>query len=94
MRWNYEREAPDFSVSSIKVFPNPTTQGLWIELNEEIGMSDIFFIDTKGEKWKLPVSIFHKDTLFYISTKTLPSGIYFLRIEASAKALTIPIIKR
>ncbi|HOE58767.1 MAG: succinylglutamate desuccinylase/aspartoacylase family protein [Bacteroidales bacterium] len=85
---------PDFSVSSIKVFPNPTTQGLWIELNEEIGMSDIFFIDTKGEKWKLPVSIFHKDTLFYISTKTLPSGIYFLRIEASAKALTIPIIKR
>lgn len=94
INFSIDLNVPHLSISSIKVYPNPTTQGFWLELNEEINISDIFLINSKGEKWKLSVNTLQSDSLFYISIETLTAGIYFLRIETLQQALTIPIIKR
>lgn len=81
----------NFEVNSVKIFPNPTTDVLNIELADFNSDSNILIHNQLGQK-----IIFDKinSAEYQISLESLTSGIYFYTIRSSGKKYQGKIIKK
>lgn len=80
------------SVSDLKVFPNPATQTLSIQLADEIPNLKIKLFNVLGELKKELTTQYAREVNLDVSE--LNPGIYFLQVRANDKNLTHKIIKQ
>ena len=66
----------DKTTRGIKVFPNPASEYISLELGNDMDIYLIELIDSQGKIWKSIKQIYSKR----ISLKNIPSGLYYLRI--------------
>jgi hypothetical protein len=74
----------------ISIYPNPTTGELKID-NGELRIENIFVFDMVGKK-----VMEHKGenvTLHKIDLSTLPTGVYFVRIQTANEVITQKVIR-
>ena len=75
-------------LEGVQVFPNPTVDALQIKLPEN-GQSTIHLTSVDGRR-VFSDNTFNRD--YILERNGLPSGIYFLRIEANAKIKTMKVV--
>jgi len=75
-------------LEGVQVFPNPTVDLIEIKLPED-GKSTIYLTSTDG---KAVFTDTTADRNYILQRNGLPSGIYFLRVEANAKIKTLKVV--
>jgi hypothetical protein len=78
---------------NVRIYPNPTTENLFISLGE---MNDEKVrIEILDESGRMIESIFdgtHKVNQLYHATLNIPAGTYFCKIITSNKIITKPLV--
>jgi hypothetical protein len=74
-------------LDDVRIYPNPTLDILYIDLNEELKNSRIDIIDQKG------ALILSRKAEAEFNVSNLPSGIYFLRINTLADSYFYKFVK-
>ncbi|WP_235299809.1 T9SS type A sorting domain-containing protein [Portibacter marinus] len=71
----------------VKIFPNPTSSMLVIEIDKEIeGQFDLILFDSSGNQiWKMEPT--YTGSKFYKDLESLPSGSYILSISKQNKSI-------
>ena len=77
--------------ASIKVYPNPADDKIFIELDEQFATANVEIIDMTG---RVVMRRELKTNNGYIVINNLESGVYTLRVSLSDKVMTTRIIKR
>ena len=80
---------PTFESNEVLVYPNPVRDNLYIDTTVTSEVSIILY-DISG-KIMISEKLAKKSNV--IDMKTVPSGVYFLKVNASAKSATYKIIK-
>jgi hypothetical protein len=81
-------EVADFTNESVKLFPNPVTDGFRINGVEDNATITLF--DLSGKKW-LSKELFEKEC---ISVASFPKGVYLLRISSKDGIIEKRLIKK
>ena len=79
----------DFSLSSISLYPNPTTSVLNISNNNNLDIKNISVVDVNGRTVKNQAG-----SLTQINVSDLNAGVYFVTIEAAEGKTTKKFIKQ
>lgn len=80
----------DFLASEVKVFPNPVSTNLNVEIR---GNTDSIALDLFDVTGKLVIQKSISDNSISLNMKSLPQGIYFLKVSSSEKTGTYKIVK-
>jgi hypothetical protein len=80
----------EFLASEVKVFPNPVSSNLNIEINSN---SDSIALDLYNVTGKLVLQKAMSNEAFSLNMKNLPQGIYFLQVSSSKKTGIYKIVK-
>ncbi|MDR2921669.1 MAG: CotH kinase family protein [Tannerella sp.] len=86
---NDDTQVPSISKQNIKIYPNPVTDLLWVEVEENADL--IISIYSMTGQLLIQQPIQHQS---FISLKNLSQGIYFYRIESSNASYSGKIIKK
>jgi hypothetical protein len=78
----------DFSLSSVKIYPNPTVSYWTIQSEQNIDKAEL--IDITG---KIIQSIVPNQTNFTLDASNISSGIYYLKLTSSLNSMVQKIIK-
>ncbi|GAB5538395.1 MAG: hypothetical protein Salg2KO_04980 [Salibacteraceae bacterium] len=84
----------DFKSVSVKVWPNPTTDFVTIDFDQNAGVYDLILLDQAGQLVKSQSAI--GDSQYRLEMRSLASGSYFLNIVSTqdrARRNTYQIIK-
>jgi len=89
---NFEKEVGigKFKPTNIKIYPNPTTGQLKIE-SEEMRIENVEIFDVFGKKILSKKFLMSPETVINISH--LPTGVYFVRIQAEASEVIKKVLK-
>ena len=79
----------NYVVNKIDVFPNPVMNELFIQSHEEIFKIDVFSVN----RTHISVPIFINSGLSKIDTRTLPQGLYFIKIEFNEQVINRKFLK-
>ncbi len=75
----------------IRVYPNPTSNGIWIDMDGEKGKkTHVSLLDTRG---KSLVETTRSNSKFYMDIKPFEKGVYYLKIESGTKLKTFRILR-
>jgi len=80
---------PNFELSKLSVFPNPTNNTLNFNIGDSTSISDISIIDVTGKVFKAKFDLNTKT----IDVSDLQSGVYFVRFASEGQSLTKKFIK-
>ena len=78
-------------VDEIRIYPNPSSNICYIELNDLEPIKYLSITDTKGKTLLSKVFNFHEVQL---DISLLKSGLYFIRIETPTKTFIKRLIKK
>ncbi len=81
----------DSDLNGVQVYPNPVAENLIIKADDLQKIKSVMLFDILGKE--LAVSIEKNTNYFQLLVKTLPKGIYFLRIFSSEGSKTIKLFK-
>ena len=85
--------APNLQGSTLRVYPNPATDRLWIESENLISKSPVVSIfDITGRK--VQVKNIHRNNRIELDVSNLLKGIYFIDVKTSTERNTIKLIKK
>lgn len=76
--------------SDVKVFPNPVTDKLYVEVGESSETITLDLFDISG---KLVLKSQSSSLSTFINMKDLPSGVYFLKVSTTEKSGTFKVAK-
>jgi hypothetical protein len=79
----------NYAVNKTGVFPNPVINELFIQSDEEIFKIDVFSVN----RTHISVPIFIDSGLSKIDTRTLPRGLYFIKIEFNEQVINRKFLK-
>ena len=74
-----------------KVFPNPSSDNLRINVDERYSIEGISFIDIKGKKHN-PKNITRNSTYTDVNISNLDEGIYILNIQVDKEVLKVKVV--
>ena len=74
-----------------KVFPNPSSNNLRINVDERYSIEDISFIDIKGKKHN-PKNVTRNSTYTDVNISNLDEGIYILNIQVDKEVLKVKVV--
>lgn len=80
------------NTEAIKIYPNPTDDGIYIELDEQISKGKISITDELGRK-VYETSIFNNDNIYLPEVKSMNPGIYHISIYAEDQIFTQRFVK-
>jgi hypothetical protein len=78
-------------LNNLQVYPNPVTDNLIVKCDDLQKIKSLMLFDIVGKE--LAVSIEKQSDYFQLIVKTLPKGIYFLRIFSSEGIKIIKLFK-
>ena len=83
-----ENNSPD----NIKVYPNPASQNLYVEVSDALGYGNpqLSIFDATGRS--ITVGFTHTGSLFTIDVSHLPSGMYFGRIDSESGSADLKFV--
>ena len=83
-----------FSQPKLSVFPNPTGEGeVQVRLEDLPGVTTVELIDVNGKVLQvIKLDVKFRNVQFPLSTSDLPTGIYFLRVQADTEILVEKLI--
>jgi hypothetical protein len=80
------------SAEAFKVFPNPASDFIAVQLNELIANNQIVeLIDALG-RVIATTQVLQGSTLCYFDTASLYNGLYFVRLASGKEPLTVKVI--
>jgi len=80
---------PNFELSKLSVFPNPTNNTLNFNMGDAASINDISIIDVTGKVFKAKFDLNAKT----IDVSDLQAGVYFVRFASEGQSLTKKFIK-
>ncbi|MFK7783371.1 M28 family peptidase [Psychroserpens sp.] len=80
----------DFLASEVKVFPNPVKTNLSVEITNNIESIALDLYDVSGRLVKQKTNA---SEIISLNMKSLPQGVYFLKVSSSEKTGTYKIVK-
>ena len=80
----------ELAKNEVKIFPNPVSDSLNIELPDEARNSKVTIYSLNGRKID---SLIHKESIFNLDVSQFETGIYFIRFEKQGKSTIYKILK-
>lgn len=81
-------ETPESVKTSIKVYPNPATEGVFIE---GVDLKQISLFNAKGEMVR---NLFVEADLVNMGVASLPRGTYFVQVKSASGVASYPVLLR
>lgn len=78
------------NVSTVKIYPNPATDKITIELSEAIKECNLAIIDVEGQQLIIYVVTGQQ---MQVDISSLPQGLYFIRLTSNKTVITGKFIK-
>jgi hypothetical protein len=78
--------------NEVLLYPNPSTDLVYLELNQFQQKPNVNFYDATGKSMQLPMEIVQQANATYlvqINTAVLPTGVYFVKIDNSLNGSSV-----
>ncbi|MDQ3141357.1 MAG: M36 family metallopeptidase, partial [Bacteroidota bacterium] len=82
------------NTNSMKVYPNPASDQLFIKINSDVQLNELRFISTDGKILQSEKIISRNDNLFSVSTNGFPKGVVIVEAIATDRIYTKKVIIR